>query len=55
MQRMERSNEILTEIQEIAPFLGKSSPAGNPYGLPAGFFENFPEILMHRIRLEIPL
>lgn len=53
MQRMERSNEILTEIQEIAPLLGKSSPPGNPYDLPAGFFENFPEILMRRIHLEI--
>lgn len=52
MQRMERSNEILTEIQEIAPFLGKSGPARNPYGLPVGFFENFPDVLMHRIRLE---
>jgi hypothetical protein len=51
MQRMERSDEILTEIQEIAPLLGKSGPNRNPYALPAGFFENFPEILMHRIRL----
>jgi len=52
MQRMERSNEILTEIQQIAPLLGQSGPQGNPYTLPVGFFENFPEILMHRIRLE---
>jgi hypothetical protein len=52
MQRMDRLNEILTEIQEIAPFLGKSDPVRNPYGLPVGFFENFPEILMHRIRLD---
>jgi len=49
---MDRSIEILTEIQEIAPFLGKSGPLGNPYSLDAGFFENFPEILMHRIRLQ---
>jgi hypothetical protein len=49
---MERLNEILTEIQEIAPFLGNSGSAKNPYGLPAGFFESFPEILMHRIHLE---
>jgi hypothetical protein len=52
MQRMERSNEILTEIQEIAPVLGKSGPSRNPYTLPVGFFENFPEILMLRIRMD---
>lgn len=49
---MERSNEILTEIQEIAPLLGKSGPARNPYTLPVGFFENFPEILMLRIHMD---
>lgn len=49
---MDRLKEILTEIQEIAPFLGKSDPVGNPYNLPIGFFENFPGLLMHRIRLE---
>jgi hypothetical protein len=52
MQRMERSNEILTEIREIAPVLGKSGPIRSPFTLPGGFFENFPEILMFRIRLE---
>lgn len=49
---MERSKEILTEIQEIAPFLANSGPVRNPYTLPGGFFENFPEILMLRIHLE---
>ena len=52
MQGMERSKEILTEIQEIAPRLGQSGPARNPYSLPAGFFENFTEILMLRIQME---
>lgn len=52
MQRMERSDEILTEIREIAPLLGKSGPVRNPYTLPVGFFENFAEILILRIRLE---
>ena len=49
---MERSKEILTEIQEIAPFLGKSGLIRIPYALPRGYFENFLEILIYRIRLE---
>jgi hypothetical protein len=52
MQQMERSDEILTEIQEIAPLLGKSDPVRNPYTLPVGFFENFAEILMLRIHMD---
>ncbi len=52
MQRMERSDEILTEIKEIAPFLGNSGHVRNPYRLPVSFFENFPEVLMRRIHLE---
>jgi hypothetical protein len=52
MQQMERSNEILTELQEIAPVLGESSALRMPYSLPAGYFEGLTRILMERIRLE---
>jgi hypothetical protein len=52
MQQMDRLSEILTEIQEIAPFLGKSDPVRNPYSLPVGFFDSFPQLLMHRIQME---
>ena len=49
---MESKNEILTELQEIAPFLGKSGVLKTPYVIPIGYFEDFAEILMYRIRLE---
>jgi hypothetical protein len=51
MQEMERPNEILTELQEIAPFLGKTVSRA-PYAVPAGYFGDFPDILLSRIRFE---
>jgi len=47
---METSNEILTELLEIAPFLGKEGISRVPYALPQGYFEGFPGILMNRIQ-----
>jgi len=52
---MERSIEILTELQEIAPTLIQTDAPRLPYGLPAGFFEQFPALLMERIRTETSL
>lgn len=50
---METSKQILSELQEAAPFLGKSGLSRLPYTAPAGFFEEFSEALMNRIRLEM--
>jgi hypothetical protein len=52
MLLMDRSKEILTEIQEIAPILADSGLPRIPYSLPIGYFERFPDILMERILLE---
>jgi hypothetical protein len=52
MQQMDRSNEILTELKESAPYLGKQGQSQIPYSLPRDYFETFPEALMNRIRLE---
>jgi hypothetical protein len=49
---MESPNKILTELLEIAPFLGKAGVLEAPYGIPAGYFEDFADILMYRIRFE---
>lgn len=49
---MESPNKILTELLEIAPFLGKAGVLKAPYGLPSGYFEDFADILMYRIRFE---
>ena len=49
---MESTNEILTEVLEIAPFLGKAGVLKDPYVIPAGYFEDFADILMYRIRFE---
>lgn len=49
---MEGRNEILTELLEIAPFLGKEGALKVPYVAPAGYFEDFADILMYRIRFE---
>lgn len=48
---METSREILTELQEIAPNLGKGAISRIPYAVPNGFFEGFAESLMNRIRM----
>jgi hypothetical protein len=52
MQLMERSKEILTELQEIAPILGEFGLSRTPYTLPFGYFDSFPDFLMERIHLE---
>ena len=49
---MERSTEILTELQQIAPVLRQNDYSRLPYSLPIGYFKRFPHILMERIRLE---
>ncbi len=49
---MESPNKILTELLEIAPFLGKAGVLKVPYAIPAGYFEDFADILMYRIRFE---
>jgi len=49
---MESKNEILTELLEITPFLGKAGVLKIPYVIPTGYFEDFAEILIYRIQLE---
>jgi hypothetical protein len=49
---MEPTNEILRELQEIAPFLGKEAFSRIPYGVPSGYFRDFPQMLMYRIQVE---
>jgi hypothetical protein len=49
---MESSNEILTELKEISPFLGRAGVLKTPYFVPSGYFEDFADILMYRIRFE---
>src|ERR1700730_7825862 len=49
---METRKQILTELQEIAPYLGSQRVFHVPYVIPAGYFEDFAEILMIRIRFD---
>ncbi len=49
---MESRKQILTELQEIAPFLGENDCPQLPYRVPAGYFSDFTEILMIRLNLE---
>jgi hypothetical protein len=49
---METSKEILTELLEIAPILGKGVISRILYAVPNGYFEGFAESLMNRIRME---
>jgi len=49
---METRKQILTELQEIAPILGKNEFTRLPYSVPAGYFGHFADLLMIRIRLE---
>jgi len=49
---MEGSSEILAELMEIAPFLGRVGVLKAPYVIPVGYFEDFTDILMYRIRFE---
>ena len=43
---MERLKEIEAELSGIAPILGKSGITGQPYAVPAGYFEHFAENLL---------
>jgi hypothetical protein len=49
---MDSKNQILTELQEIAPRLGQVGFSRIPYLVPSGYFADFPDLLMIRIRLE---
>jgi hypothetical protein len=49
---MESRKQILTELQEIAPFLGETDCPLLPYRVPVGYFSDFMDILMIRIGLE---
>jgi len=49
---MERSNEILTELKESAPYLSKYGHSLIPYSHPADYFENLPDRIMNLIRRE---
>jgi hypothetical protein len=49
---MELANEILTELLEITPFLGRDGLSVTPYSVPGDYFNHFAEILMNRIRSE---
>jgi hypothetical protein len=49
---MESRNKILTELLEIAPFLGRTGGFRTPYVVPERYFENFTDLLMYRIRFE---
>jgi hypothetical protein len=49
---MESSNEILTELLQIAPALSRDGILHVPYALPKSYFEDFAEILLYRIRFE---
>jgi hypothetical protein len=49
---MEISNEILSELREISPFWDKGARHDAPYALPGGYFEEFPAVLLNRIRFE---
>lgn len=49
---METSNEILTELLEITPFLAKNGLFRVPYSVPGNYFNHFAEFLLNRIRSE---
>jgi hypothetical protein len=49
---MNISQEILTELEEIAPGIKKMGRLETPYALPEGFFDDFAEILLDRINFE---
>jgi hypothetical protein len=49
---MESQNKILTELLEVAPWLGKAGALQAPYVVPEGYFEDFADLLMYRIRFE---
>ena len=49
---MVNRKQILTELLEIAPYLGKTGFLRIPYVVPAGYFDSFVENLMQRLHLE---
>jgi hypothetical protein len=49
---METTNEILTELLEITPFLVKNGLSRAPYSVPVDYFNHFADLLMNRIRSE---
>jgi hypothetical protein len=49
---METRNQILTELQEIAPLLCHVDLSRIPFEVPSGYFTDFPDLLKIRIRLE---
>jgi hypothetical protein len=44
-------NKILTELEEIVPYLAAQGIFNIPYQVPGGFFEDFADNLMKRIRI----
>ena len=49
---METREQILTELKEVAPHLGRAGLCLIPFTVEAGYFEVFVENLMRRIHLE---
>jgi hypothetical protein len=50
---VETSKDILTELLDVAPFLGKAGMSRVPYSIPKGYFADFTDILLRRIRIEM--
>jgi hypothetical protein len=50
---VETSKDILTELLDVAPFLGKAGMSRVPYAVPKGYFADFTDILLRRIRIEM--
>ena len=48
---MKTPNEILTELEEIVPYLAKHGISNTPYKVPGGFFEDFGDSLMKQIHI----
>jgi hypothetical protein len=44
-------NEILTELEEIVPYLAKQGISNIPYKVPGGFFEDFVDKLMKQVKV----
>jgi len=47
---MKRGNDILNELKQIAP--GAAWPADQPFSAPAGYFDQLPEMIADKIRLQ---
>lgn len=46
---MENKSQILNELRPHSPLLADASP-GLPYGVPAGYFEQLPELVLDRLQ-----